>query len=960
MQGSSRARGIGRYSRELALGMARRPRGHDVVVALNAALPCDEIIGALRKVLPQDQIATWHGPRGVAATSGNAAVREAGAALRARFIAGLRPDLVHVCSVFEGSNDDVISHWPSSLPRPPTVATCYDLIPLVRRADYLDGPWRSVLAPWYLRHLHELAMADGLLAISEASREEAVTELGYPPGRIANIRAGVAPGFAPPSADPQVRAALQARYGLRAPFVLFIGAGDPRKNEAGLVRAFALLPQALRDTHQLVIVGRTDVDALAATARAAGLAPDRLALVPFVDEADLPALYAACALFVLPSLHEGFGLPAAEAMACGAPTIASDCSSLPEVMGCADALFDPREPASIAARMGEVLQSPARAEALREHGIRQAAQFTWEDSASRAWDALEALHATLPCPAWPAFAPLPRLALVSPLPPQESGIAAYAAALAPALARHYDITLVCDRAATDAERLASAFPILSPAAFLAQAARFDRVLYQVGNSAFHLTQLEQLLPAVPGVVTLHDAFLSNLLGWRASQLGEMTPFVTTLLRAHGWPAVMMANREGRDAAYRRYPCSLAVVRGALGVVQHSAHGRAVLAEHYGAGLASLSRSIPLMRMAGAPAPRALARRRLGLPEDAFVVCSFGAVATTKMPEAILQAWSRTHRRDDRLVFVGETTAETAALLAGHAGAGPVATGWVDTPTYRLWLAAADVAVQLRRGSRGELSAAIVDCLATGVATIVNAHGSAAELPEDAVWMLADDCPVEALASAIETLRDDTARRARLGATGRQHAETVLAPATIALRYAEVIEAAYHEGPAATRHAVVLAARGGAELSPAAAAEVAQAIAATFPSPRPPQLLVLSGGEDAELPEALLRAWLADHPPAMRVHPVTAEAGLLRQDWSTACRLLALPDMPGEPDTAELGPGDVLLLAGTAPLDATLLRRGATILRLADIDAEIAGLAPRDALTCLMARSGGHARAPERA
>ena len=956
-QGSSRTRGIGRYARELALAMASRPGPHEVIVALNAGLPCDELRTAFAGVLPATSIAIWRGPRGIAATSGNVAGREAGAMLRARFLASLQPDILHVGSVFEGANDDVISHWPASLQRLPTAATCYDLIPLVRRGDYLDGPWRSVLAPWYLRHLHELAAADGLLAISEASRAEAVNELGYDPGRIANIRAGVAPSFAPPPPDAGTMDALYARYGLRAPFVLFIGAGDPRKNEAGLVHAFALLPPDLRDRHQLVIVGRTDVDALAVTARRAGLDPARLALVPFVAEADLPGLYAGCALFVLPSLHEGFGLPAAEAMACGAPTIASNCSSLPEVLGCDDALFDPTDPASIAARMQQVLRDPAIGEALRAHGYRQAARFTWQESARRAWEALETLYSQLPRLAPGGPATLPRLAYVSPLPPQESGIAAYSAGLVPALARHYDITLVNDRATCDDERLAHAFPILTPTAFLAEADRFDRVLYQVGNSAFHLTQLEQLLPAVPGVVTLHDAFLSNLLGWRASQINEARPFAETLLRAHGWPAVLRAHREGRDVALRHYPCSLAVVRAAMAVIQHSAHGRGVLAAHFGDAVAGQSRIIPLLCNDGPLLPRALARARLAIAADAFVVCSFGGVAPSKMPEAIVQAWAQGRQPTDRLVFVGDTTAQTAVIFDAAASDGPEATGWLDTPTYRLWLAAADIAVQLRRDSRGESSAAITDCLSAGLPTIVNAHGSAAELPDDVVLALPDESDTAALAGAIALLRHDPARRARLGEAARHYATIALAPAPIARRYAEAIEAAYGEGTSASRQAAVRAARRGGALSPAAALELARAISATFPTARPLQLLVATGPHGPAVPAALLRAWLADHPPALRVHPVTVTDGVLRQDWEGACRLLDIPSLPGEPDAAEIGSGDVLLVAAAPPAETAVLEdarcRGVTVVAFAAVADEVAPMAPATALAWLMAQTVPH-------
>jgi hypothetical protein len=108
----------------------------------------------------------------------------------------------------------------------------------------------------------------------------------------------------------------------------------------------------------------------------------------------LIALYSAAALFVFPSLHEGFGLPALEAMACGTPVIGSNSTSIPEVIGLEEAMFDPRRPEAIAAKMAEVLGDPAFGARLRTHGRTQAAKFSWDNTARRALRALEALAGT--------------------------------------------------------------------------------------------------------------------------------------------------------------------------------------------------------------------------------------------------------------------------------------------------------------------------------------------------------------------------------------------------------------------------------------------------------------------------------------------------------------------------------------------------------------------------------------
>jgi glycosyltransferase involved in cell wall biosynthesis len=289
---TSRFRGIGRYSRELALAMARHPGPHELVVALNGNLPADDLLAGFAPLLPPENIRAWFSPGRTAESDATATGRrDAAAVLRAEFLAGLQPDLVHVSSLFEGSSDDVMTRWPSNRARLPMVATCYDLIPFIRRTDYLDGPWRGMAANWYLNRLRQLELCDGLLAISESSRREAIDHLGYRPDRVHNIRAGIGPLFAPRALDPEQTEALLTRYGLHPGFVLFVGAGDLRKNEAGLIAAYGLLPEALRAAHQLVIVGKTDPDELGRSAAAAGVPLAQVALVRFVEEADLPALW---------------------------------------------------------------------------------------------------------------------------------------------------------------------------------------------------------------------------------------------------------------------------------------------------------------------------------------------------------------------------------------------------------------------------------------------------------------------------------------------------------------------------------------------------------------------------------------------------------------------------------------------------------------------------------------------
>ena len=156
--------------------------------------------------------------------------------------------------------------------------------------------------------------------------------------------------------------------------------------------AYSLLSQELRAEHQLVIVSKIQEDErdnLIQLAKQAGLVENELILTGYVPDEDLIALYNLATLFVFPSKHEGFGLPVLEAMACGAPVIGSNTTSVPEVIGWEEALFDPYSAKSIAQKMGFALQDETWRTQLREHGLRQARKFSWDASAKRAIKAFE-------------------------------------------------------------------------------------------------------------------------------------------------------------------------------------------------------------------------------------------------------------------------------------------------------------------------------------------------------------------------------------------------------------------------------------------------------------------------------------------------------------------------------------------------------------------------------------------
>jgi len=555
-------------------------------------------------------------------------------------------------------------------------------------------------------------------------------------------------------------------------------------------------------------------------------------------------------------------------------------------------------------------------------------------------------------PAVPAAKP--RLAYVSPLPPERSGIADYSAALAPALARHYDVELVVEQARVDDDRL-DGLPRRSVAWFMAHARDYDRVLYHFGNSPVHRHMFE-LIRAVPGVVVLHDFYFGNVLDYLEQHGCLAQGFLRALYESHGYTGLLGLRRDGRSAAAWAYPVNKSILDHASGVIVHAEYPKALAREWYGPAAADGWRTIPLLRgrppADGHTDPRAAARARLGIGPDAFIVCNFGMLGPTKLNKELVAAFLASplaHAPRCALVFVGENDgghygAELLkAIQAGAAAAHIRITGFADAATYADWLAACDAAVQLRRASRGETSAAVLDCLLYGVPTIVNAHGAAASLADDLVLKLPDVFDSAALAAALARLREDDALRSRLSQRACAHMQAGHAPAHAARLCFEAIEHFARRGEHSAYRALVDAAAGldstpgATPLANDALPALAAAIAFNRSVTAPRQLLVdvsalvlddLGTGIQRVV-RSILLALIAAPPPGYRVEPVSTPGGNrgYRYARNFGMRLVAGTGagfgLAAEDGPVDLRPGDVffgldLYLSGTTQNEQGLL------------------------------------------
>ncbi len=398
MQGAqteSRFRGVGRYTLSFAQAILRNRKEHEVYLALSGLFP--DTIASIRTafygLLPQENIRVWHAPTPVLeGQPGNDSRRETAELVREAFLLSLRPDIIHISSLFESYMDDAVTSIGRFDTDTPVSVILYDLIPLLSPDHYLNPDQRY--EQYYLRKVKFLKQAALRLAISDFSAAEGVSALCVPKDSIVSISTAIETHFRPHTTDDATASQLLNKFGISRPFVLYTGGADLRKNLPRLIEAYAALPADIRDRHQLLFVGKMpkgDIVRFKQLARAARLKTDELIFTGYVSDEELVQFYNLSQLYVFPSWHEGFGLPALEAMACGAPVIAANTSSLPDVIGLDEALFDPFDVSAIANKMAQVLQDEAFRLRLRKHCLQQACKFSWDETAKRAISAWEKL-----------------------------------------------------------------------------------------------------------------------------------------------------------------------------------------------------------------------------------------------------------------------------------------------------------------------------------------------------------------------------------------------------------------------------------------------------------------------------------------------------------------------------------------------------------------------------------------
>jgi glycosyltransferase involved in cell wall biosynthesis len=675
------------------------------------------------------------------------------------------------------------------------VVTLLDAVPLELESLYLEPD--PIFASAYRSRLELIRTANQVLTLTEETATTAVEWIGVEEGRVTVVGQGPAASFDPrPGSGERTRGYLETAFPLVRPgFMLCVVEDEPSTNLTGLIDAYARLPEHLRAQRQLVIIcelpGRRRRELLGRAGRL-GVRRDEFLIADSRDDVMLAALFGAGDLYVSPSLHDGSGLSIVEAMSHGMPVTAGDTGCAREVLGDARAIFDPQDPAAIADCLGRLLAAPDELAALRERSRARAGELSWDRVAQ---ETLEAYERAVPRRARKGRRSRPRLAMLTPWPPQRSGVANHSHHLVGALSAYADIDVVVppDNDVDGFDAGPNSGVAIRPAAefdWLPELRAYDRILYVLGNSEFHVHVL-RLLTKRSGHVLMHDVRLTGLYtaashepstgpDWLRDKLSEMYGGRIPRKELRRIPHFATEHRYGIFMTQE-------VQRRSEGILAHSHHALELLRLECPPGMTPPPSSVVAH---GVVEPSVSAAG--GSDSDAPVIVSYGIVGPTKGIDTMLHAFAglSADRPGARLLLVGDANSlarEYVAEIASDLGIteSVEVRGHVGKDEYWRTLAAADVALQLRTWSNGEASGAVIDCVAARVPTIATDIGWFSELPEGVVLPVPRDSSSNQVAERISEILDDPTLRSEVKAAQDDYVAANSYPA-VARQYAEVL------------------------------------------------------------------------------------------------------------------------------------------------------------------------------
>ncbi|MEE3501690.1 glycosyltransferase [Acidiphilium acidophilum] len=389
-QSASRYRGIGHYTRGFVKGLIATSGEHEVYLAVctNLAESAEAVRTEFGKLVSEERILNYHVLDGTSFVSpDNTWRRRASELVRDTAFASCEPDVILASSIFEGYAEDAVTSEAAACRPAVRAVLSYDLIPLRQPDQYLTD---AGVNAWYQEKLGLFSSFDLFLAISQAAADD-IRKYIDPKGSIVSVMAA-ADEFLDAGDKEKPQGEVLRQLTISRPYFIYTATYEPRKNFERLVEAFATFTRTSPVSFQLVLVTSNHCaqrSQIERETRRVGLMADDVVITGHVDHTTLELLYRDARAMVYPSLMEGFGLPILEAMHCGTAVVCSNTSSMPEIVGLEEAMFDPTSVQAIANIMKRLAEDESFRSRLITNGIHRRSLFSWITTGAKAWSAFE-------------------------------------------------------------------------------------------------------------------------------------------------------------------------------------------------------------------------------------------------------------------------------------------------------------------------------------------------------------------------------------------------------------------------------------------------------------------------------------------------------------------------------------------------------------------------------------------
>lgn len=619
-----------------------------------------------------------------------------------------------------------------------TIATVYDVIPLIFMERYLDGD--KELRKWYLRIIEFIKNVDLILAISNSVKEDLIKFCKINDSKIHVIYAGVDSGFKKIDIDESKWSLICKKYGITQKYIMCTGGADPRKNMNELMQAFSLLPLEIKREFQLVIVCSLDSNGYATLMQVAEKfkIADKVIITNFVPFEHLVYLYNMAYLMAFPSQYEGFGLPVVEAMACGTPVLTSSNSSLGEIAEGAAILVDPFSLDSIRKGLLEALTSEKLPE-LVEKSIQKVKKYTWENTVDLTISSLRSLKTNLVSTLGiEENKPKKKIAFFTPLPPQKSGISDYSYDILCILCRYFDIDIYIDDTckSPDVSQIQNA-RVYNHTLYKKNSNEYYETVFQVGNSEFH-TYMFQYIKQYGGIIVLHDYNLHEVIHFITGGKNDYKAYEEYLSIDYPKEAKEYVNNLlGGKTGLKFYdmPSNGIVTGYSDRIIVHSDYvKRQILKKDIGKIVKTINHYAKVETESN---DSYSLRDKYKIPKDDIIIASFGFIASTKRIDKALKAFKLVAEKykNVQYILVGKANNEMKEYIDSfcdeHGLENKVrVTGFTELSEFVNYIYLSDICINLRYPYNGETSGSLMRILAAGKAVLVSDIGSFSEIPDN--------------------------------------------------------------------------------------------------------------------------------------------------------------------------------------------------------------------------------------